>query len=267
MIKRKHALYIVFFFAVSLSVPAYACGAITITEVMYNPAGSDTGREWIELYNGDSEAEELEAGQKGWKVNDGSNHLLATVTVVPPGGFVIVAANPEMFRAQYGGGTPVIKSAINFNNTGGTISLVDTEGVLVDSVSYSKNLGGFEDGTSLHRVGTSFAPGTPNPGGAPMPGVPKKAPAPAKVVASVQKSITPKVEPQQRTELKSSTTSNTAHTAALPKALPQQGNFLWHYVLALSALVVLGVASVWYIRSEQATQPETLPSAEEFDIE
>jgi len=52
---------------------AFLASSLQITEVMYNPAGNDTGREWVELYNSGSAAVTLTAGTNGWKLNDGSN--------------------------------------------------------------------------------------------------------------------------------------------------------------------------------------------------
>ncbi len=281
MKKRNCARTISFLLCVvSLGVPCAATAAVTITEAMYNPAGSDTGREWIELHNSGSEAVEVSAGQKGWRINDGANHVFGSNVVIPPGGFVIVASNPVAFAAQYGSGLLVVKSALSLNNAGGTLSLLDAEGKIVDTVSYTKSIGGLEDGMSLHRVGSGFAPGTPNPGVAPAPGVPKSASPAQKTTAST--AAAPKIQ-QKKTVVEQSARAvdkselpaaaaaqQSTHTGELdsPVGLPKQGGFLWHYVLALTALVVLGVASVWYIRAEkQAKQYETPASVDEFDIE
>lgn len=260
--------------------PYIAVGAVTITEVMYNPAGNDAGREWIELYNNSSEAVELTSGQKGWKVNDGANHILANALTVPPGGFVIVAVNPPTFRTQYGSALSVVKSALSLNNTSGTLSLLDEKGEVVDTVSYTKDLGGFEDGMSLHRVGSIFAAGTPNPGVAPAPGVPKDEPstqkttAPIAAAAQTQPKKTEATQPARTIESDMLAAPAASKQRVItresdsPVALPKPGGFLWHYILALVALVVFGVASVWYIRAEnQAKRPETVGPADEFDIE
>jgi len=254
----------------SVGVPA-AWASMTITEVMYNPAGSDTGREWVELYNSGSEAIEIEAGQKGWRIHDGANHVFTDAVVVPPGGFVLVASNLATFRAQYGNTASVVKSALSLNNTSGTLSLVDADGKMVDTVSYTKSLGAFEDGMSLHRVGTTFALGVPNPGSAPMPGVPKQAPvAAAKPVQKVETKQTATQQPAQVASkqdlLATVATTNTKESAS--STAPPQQSFLWHYLLALAALIVLGVVSVWYVRAEAGVkQPETRDLSDEFDIE
>jgi len=266
MKKRNCARTIYFLLCVvSVGVPCVATAAVTITEVMYNPAGSDTGREWIELHNGGSEVVELEAGQKGWRIHDGANHVFGSATVVPPGGFVIIASNPVTFAAQYSSGLLVVKSALSLNNTGGTISLLDADGKVVDTVSYTKSLGGFEDGMSLHRVGSTFAPGVPNPGTPPMPSVPKPASAP------VVKATVPAVKTQTKQpplEQPSRVASASQLPAAAAVLSSKQEGFLWHYILALIALVLFGVATVWYIRLERAARLlETPNRADEFDIE
>lgn len=282
MKKRNRARTISFLLCiVSLGVPCVATAAVTITEAMYNPAGSDTGREWIELHNSGSEAVELTSGQKGWKVNDGANHILANTLTVPPGGFVIIASNPVAFAAQYGSGLVVTKSAISLNNTSGTLSLLDAEGKVVDTVSYIKTLGGFEDSMSLHRVGSTFASGVPNPGALPAPGIPQKAPltqkttVPVTAAAKTQPKKTEATQPAQiisKSDLPAaaavSQQSVQAGESDSPVALPKQGGFLWHYILALAALIVFGMASVWYVRAEnQAKRSETQSLADEFDIE
>jgi hypothetical protein len=279
MKKSNYALFI-FLCITGVSVPSVAWATVTITEVMYNPAGSDAGREWIELYNNGSESVEITSGQKGWKVSDGSNHILAQALTVPPGGFVIIATNPATFRAQYGNALFVVKSALNLTNTSGTLSLLDARREVVDTVSYTKDLGGFEDGTSLHRVGSTFAPDVPNPGVAPAPGVPKSAPpaqkttAPTVAAAKIQPKETV-VEQHARTIDKSdlSAASTLSQQGTKTKEsnslapVQEQRSLFWHYILALTALMVFGVASVWYIRSEQTKQPETPSLADEFDIE
>lgn len=264
MKKSNYALFI-FLCITGVSVPSVAWATVTITEVMYNPAGSDAGREWIELYNNGSESVEITSGQKGWKVSDGSNHILANAYTVPPGGFVIIATNPTTFRAQYGSALSVVKSALSLNNTSGTLSLLDEKGEVVDTVSYTKDLGGFEDGMSLHRVGSTFAHGAPNPGVPPMPGVPKPAPAPV-VKATIPAVKTQTKQPPLEQSARVASTSQLPAAAAVSPS--KQGGFLWHYILGLVALIVFGMASVWYVRAEnQVKRSETPSPADEFDIE
>src|SRR6185312_14928822 len=154
---------IVFWLPTLLFLPARAGAQVVINEVMYNPQGSDSGREWIELYNsGSSDVTMVGGSGKGsWRVNDSSNHTLAdpaggigrgTLTV-PSGGYLIVASDPASFLSgEYEGGTySVIKSSIALNNNGATVTLLDGTGTTVDSIAYTPSQGGSDDGASLQR--------------------------------------------------------------------------------------------------------------------
>jgi hypothetical protein len=174
--------HISFFFLIALA-PAFVSAQVVINEVMYNPQGSDTGREWIELYNEGSSDVTIVAGSgKGsWRVGDASNHTLTDPAggtgrgplVIPAGGYMVLASDPsEFISGEYAGGSyPVIKSSISLNNTGGTVSLIDGSGTVVDSVSYTKDMGGNDDGTSLQKnslpgQGSAWISALPTPGAA-----------------------------------------------------------------------------------------------------
>lgn len=168
-------------FLVSVAaLPSFARAQVVIDEIMYNPAGSDTGREWIELYNSGASDVTMVAGSAGktWKVNDGSNHNLVDpatgvgrgVLTIPAGGYLVIASDPtEFISGEYAGGSyPVIKSSISLNNTGTTVSLLDnTSGasVTVDIAAYTSALGGNDDGNSLQkRADGSWIAALPTPG-------------------------------------------------------------------------------------------------------
>lgn len=158
--------------------PLSAAAQVVIDEVMYNPAGSDTGREWIELFNPGADDVTLVGGTvKGsWRVNDGANRTLVDPSggigrgalVVPAGGYLVVTNDPATFTSEYPGGTySVIKSSMSLNNTGATVSLLDGTGTAVDSVAYTKDLGGYDDGSSLQKQADgTWIPAQPSPGAA-----------------------------------------------------------------------------------------------------
>ena len=58
-------------------VPLYAHAGLSINEIMYDLAGTDTDHEWIELHNDSSSSITLE----GYKFNDGANYGLNTPPV------------------------------------------------------------------------------------------------------------------------------------------------------------------------------------------
>ena len=167
------------FVLIVLTLPHIARAQVVISEVMYNPKGTDTGREWIELFNPSSADVTLVGGSgKGaWKINDSSNHTLTDPAggtgrgslVVPAGGYLVVTSDPTTFMSEYPGGSySVIKSSLSLNNSGTAISLLDGTGAAIDTISYTKDSGGYDDGTSLQKQsdGTWIAalptPGTAN---------------------------------------------------------------------------------------------------------
>ena len=167
------------FWVLIFLLPHFTHAQVSINEIMYNPKGSDTGREWIELYNAGGTDVTMVAGSgKGaWKVNDGSNHNLVDpasgtgrgALVIPAGGYLLVSNDPTNFiSGEYAGGSySVIKSSISLNNTGTTVSLIDGTGTTVDSATYTNASGGSDDGTSLQKQADgSWIAALPTPGAA-----------------------------------------------------------------------------------------------------
>lgn len=161
--------------------PAIAHAQIIINEIMYDPSGADSGREWIELYN-DGAADVTIVGGSGngsWRVCDGASaadcakHTLVidategigrgTLTV-PTGGFLVVASDPNVFANEYGGSFSVAKSSLLLVNSVGAVALIDGDGVTLDSVTYRKEDGAAGDGSSLQRIGASWGAAHPTPG-------------------------------------------------------------------------------------------------------
>ena len=78
-----------------------ARAAVVINEIMYRPGTAvpeNTAREYIELLNTDAAAVDL----SGWAFTDGVTFSFPAGTVIPAGGFVVVAANPAQVQAQFG---------------------------------------------------------------------------------------------------------------------------------------------------------------------
>ena len=145
------------------AVPLFAHAQVVINEVMYDPSGSNTGRQWIELYNQGASDVTMIGGtvKNSWRVSDGSNHTLTDPAggvgrgslTIPAGGYLVVSSDPTTFLGEYGSGSySVVKSSISLKSTGGTISLVDGSGTTIDSFTYASSMGGAGDGTSLQKT-------------------------------------------------------------------------------------------------------------------
>ena len=114
-------------------VPAPAAGAVVIHEIMYHPASEEDTEEFIELRNVGDAAVNL----SGWRFDDGIEFTFASV-LVPPGGYLVVAANRTAFRARYPDVTAVVGDWRGvLSNWGERIRLRDAGGVIVNEVRYA----------------------------------------------------------------------------------------------------------------------------------
>ena len=161
----------IFFFAFFF-VPGITTAQVVISEIMYDLEGSDTGREWVEVFNSGSSAILLTE----WKLFEAdSNHNIAAHSggeSLVSGAYAIIADNPAKFledRPAYTG--LLFDSAFSLSNTGETLALrccSTGEGLIdKDSISYDPGIGAAGDGNTLNRASagsSSFAAGTPTPG-------------------------------------------------------------------------------------------------------
>lgn len=109
--------------------------AVQINEIMYNPPGSDSGSEWIELY--DVNVTNL----SGWSIGDlNSNDTLFPLFISNGSYYLIITKNISInnsnfsnFSIYYCG--PTIGNGLG--NTGDSIFLYDENKTLVDAANYS----------------------------------------------------------------------------------------------------------------------------------
>lgn len=155
--KITHAVFIII---IALS-PLITNAKIIINEIMYDPEGTDTGREWIEIYNDSTTDVDLAA----MRLNEnGVNHTMkpinAPTAILGAGKYAIVADSAEKFLLDYTNYSDLlIDSAFSLNNTGESIAFVDAEGNVIDTVTYSLEWGAGGNGNSLQRRGDVWIPG------------------------------------------------------------------------------------------------------------
>ena len=109
-------------------------GRILIGEVFYDAAGSDEGKEFIELYNGN----EYPCDLSGMLVVDGSASsspfAIPGGSMVPAGGRVVIASSREGFYALFGAYPDHAGLSFALNNSGETVRLMKKDGSPVDTV-------------------------------------------------------------------------------------------------------------------------------------
>ncbi len=133
-----------------------------ISEFVFNPAGTEPGNEWVELYNGSTGPIDL----MHWTLADASSSdLIATSSkVIPAGGYVVITSSTTLAQTLIAGGVDAIAatSSIGQNglsNTGDALFLRDPAGTLVDAVSYGTNTMAFSPALSIAGMaeGASYA--------------------------------------------------------------------------------------------------------------
>ncbi len=133
---------------------------------MYDPSGSDTSREWIEIYNDTDSGIDFTT----WKFFEGgTNHGITGYSgglVIPSSGYAVVADNPVKFLEDYPSYLGVIyDSAFSLSNSGEHISLKQSSsGSEVDFADYVVSVGGSNDGSTLSKISGVWVRGSATPG-------------------------------------------------------------------------------------------------------
>ena len=139
--------------------------AVYISEIMYDPEGSDTSREWVEIYNDTGGSINFAT----WKLFEANtNHgisVYSSTTLVSPNSYAIIADNPVKFLIDYPSFVGIIyDSSFSLSNSGELIILKDNNLIQIDSVNYSVSAGGDDDGSTLSFASSSFVRGRATPG-------------------------------------------------------------------------------------------------------
>lgn len=148
-------------------VPVSAHAVVSITEIMYDPSGSDDGHEWVEVYNDGASFDLSE-----WKLFEGgSNHGITAYaggSMLATGSYAVLADNPQKFLADWSNFSGQIFDTVfsgGLNNSNGETLVVRNDSLVdIDTVTYGPTLGANGDGNSLQKVGSSFTPLLPTPG-------------------------------------------------------------------------------------------------------
>lgn len=97
---------------------------VTINEIMYHPA-DDTG-EWVELHNQMA----VDVDLSGWRLSGGIDYRFPENTVIPSGGYVVVALNPGTLSGSIG------PFSGRLSNDTDTLRLRNNSDRVMDEVTY-----------------------------------------------------------------------------------------------------------------------------------
>jgi hypothetical protein len=124
--------------------------ALTITEIMYNPEGDDTSREWIEVFNNSSETINILSGKNGWRINDGKNHLFEENLTIYSQEIFVIVQDKSLFLKDYPNFQgKMIQANFSLKNESGKIQIFDEQKRLRTEISYQSSCGGGGNGYSI----------------------------------------------------------------------------------------------------------------------
>lgn len=158
-------LSIVFFFILPpFSKSAYA-GDIVINEIMYDLSGSDTDREWVEIYNKGSSTIDL----SNWRFQEGATkHLLNSYQgglIINANSYAVIVDKPETFLVDNPGlSGMIIDSSFDLKNDSETLKILESSDAIIssDEVTYQSGWGAGGNGSSLERKNIFYSSNDPN---------------------------------------------------------------------------------------------------------
>ena len=106
--------------------------SIIINEIHYDPPDAARAEEFVELHNPGGGAVDL----SGWFLSGGIRHAFPEGASIGPGGFLVVAEDPEDFQAKFGFPPDYGPYEGRLSNEGERLSLRDRRGNLVDEVEW-----------------------------------------------------------------------------------------------------------------------------------
>ncbi len=128
----------------------HAFNDIVFNEIMYAPV--DSQPEWVELYNRTNAAIDL----KRWRFADAKDtvRMPGESILFPAKSYLLLAKDTTLWKYYHYSVTPPmvwVHDLPRLNNDGDTIHIIDSLGMMIDSVAYTSTLGG-ANGHSLERV-------------------------------------------------------------------------------------------------------------------
>ncbi len=139
--------------------------ALSISEIMHDPQGTDSGREWVEIYNDTPSAVTLTSYKF---FESGVNHgitVYSGASSIPSGEYGVIADNAQKFLVDYPSYTGVLyDSAFSLINSGEQLILKDSSLSNLNEVTYNPSLGGDDDGSTLSYINGAWVRGLATPG-------------------------------------------------------------------------------------------------------
>jgi hypothetical protein len=133
--------------------------SVVFSEIYYNAPGTDTGHEWIEVYNNGTVAVDLTK----WRfVDNEKQHFLKNTTeegTIDPEEYAVIADDSDIFLADYPDYIGLLFDSSFYsglsNSAEALVLLAGKDGEISDSVTYNSSWGGDGNGFSLEKIDLS----------------------------------------------------------------------------------------------------------------
>lgn len=131
----RYTLFWSIFLSLVLLLNGYSAlsAKVIINEIHYDPEPDTLAHEFIELHNDGDIAVDL----SGWYFSEGVEYLFPENSVIPAGGYLVVAQDPSAIAAGYGTAALGPWHGV-LRNEGETIVLRDAQGAKVDTLDYQR---------------------------------------------------------------------------------------------------------------------------------
>ncbi len=155
----KKLVVIIFIFLCSFSMSE---ALVKLNEVMYNPEGSDSNREWIEIYNN---GPSVDISSWYFNENDTYHGLYPDgFSNLNSGEYALIVKDIATVKSELGSNVKYIKSSFSLNNSGEAIAIANDSKSIVSSFTYDSGIGGDGDGKSIQFINNSWVSSIPTPG-------------------------------------------------------------------------------------------------------
>lgn len=139
--------------------------SLQITEIMYNPAGSDIGREWVELYNNESSSINISRYKF---IEENSNHNINLIFgdfILNSNESAIIADDSTKFMIDYPNYTQkLFDSSFSLINSGEYIAIKNDNDSIIFEFTYNTSLGAYNNGKSLSYINYTWQEFSASPG-------------------------------------------------------------------------------------------------------
>ena len=137
-----------------LATASYAADSVLVfNELQYHPANELAETEWVELRS----LQAVDVDISGWRIDGGIDYTFPAGTIMPGGGYIVVAAVPAQIPGAFGPFTGQL------DNGGETLRLRNLNGRIMDELSYSDGgdwpIGADGSGATLARRAATAASG------------------------------------------------------------------------------------------------------------